>query len=251
MDCHRPRRRTLLHLAASLLAPATAHALEGLAAIETKRFGIVGTMSDGNDYRIGGFPATQIAPSWAITAGHVAPAVGKRYVDDYGQAKIVGVTRLTTTAPTEPPFGGALRDDLALLRLAEPIAAPYLPRLIDDARLQQRHADIEFTLVSNNPGLHARRTGHGSLRVLTRRRGYDYLIVGSRDLQLVPGDSGSALFLGHLADSDAWSILAGVASARTTDTAGQHLAVYARIGAHRSALDALVGESGQRLNWVG
>jgi hypothetical protein len=250
MVCRAARRRTLQQLSILLCAAPAARALEGLAAVATRRFGIVGTMTESHDGAAGGFPATQIAPSWVITAAHVAPPIGRRFVDDFGAAPIGAVTRLSTAAPTQPPFDGALRDDLALLRLVTPIAAPYFPRLIEDPGLERQRAGVVLTLVSNNPGLAQRRTGQGMLRTLTRRRGYDFMVVVPRGLRLVGGDSGSPLFLGRLADSNGRSILLGVASARSTDPAGLDIGVYSRIGAHRPALDALVGESGERLIWL-
>jgi len=249
MVCRIARRRTLQQIAGWLLLPAAAGALEGPAALATRKFGLVGTLADAQDAQQRGFPATQIAPSWIITAAHVPLDLGRRFAHDFGWALAAAVSRLSTTAPTQAPFDGAVRDDLALIRLATPILTPYLPRLMDDGILQRQPAGGDLTMVSNNPGLRDRRSGFAGLRAFTRRQGYDFLIVGPRGLQLASGDSGSPLFLGHLTDTDADSVLVGVASARSTDQAGRDIAVYSRLGPHRAALDALVGESGERLRW--
>jgi hypothetical protein len=249
MDRRTGRRRALQSLVALALAPASGRALDGADAAPTRQFGVVGSFCAPQDTARNGFPGTQIAPSWVLTAAHVAPAAGRRYVNDFGDALVAETVGLARGAPTQPPFDGALRDDLVLVRLAAAIPTPYLPRLMDDEAFLRRRANSDFTLVSNNPRLQARRVGYGALRAVTRRSGFDFLIIASRRVQLAGGDSGSALFLGHLARADGDSVLVGVASARSTDQDGASIAVYTRVGVHRGALDAAVGAAGEQLTW--
>jgi len=228
----------------------SADALDGRAAFATIRFGVVGTVSSGAPSG-GGFSATQIAPSWAVTAAHIAPAVGLSFRNDFGNSTVAEILSFPTRAPTDSPLPGALRDDLVLVRLAAPIHALYLPQLADDATFLSRASPgLALTLVSNNPDAAHRRYGAAELAGVFNRIGYPLVVSIGKQLDVVRGDSGSALFLGRIKDANASSVLIGVASAQGSTAQGQSFGVYTRIGAYRAALDAAVAASGETLNWA-
>lgn len=228
-----------------------AAALEGFGVWSTPNFGIVGTFSKASSPAAQGFSGIQIAPSWIVTAAHVAPTVDSFFTNHYGAAAVAGIVRAQTTAPSDSPLPGAPRDDLALVRLTSPIAAPYLPRLLDDEMLMHRRANPDAcTLVSNNPGLSHRYAGFARVQALIRREGYEFVLAEGDGVNLVSGDSGSAMFLGFLRHASVEAVLFGVASARTVDKKGQNIGVYARVGAHRKMMDEAMAGSGQRLSWL-
>jgi hypothetical protein len=227
-----------------------ASALEGFATSATTRFGIVGSVA-GEGTNPEGFSATQIAPSWAVTAAHIAPPPGRSYSNDFGSSTVAEIISFPTRAPTEPPVKGAWRDDLVLLRLATAIRAPYLPQLADDDVLaRQGSVGMAVTLVSNNPDPAHRRFGAAQVAGFIRRAGYPLLLSRGQQVDVMVGDAGSALFLGRLSDSDGSSVLLGVASSGGATEQGLNLGVFTRIGAYREFLDAAVAASGERLQWA-
>jgi len=256
----RPQRAwqaALLALAgAAALHAGPTDALEGGFRAPRGHFGIVGCFALSRADLGSGFSGVQVAPRWVLTAAHVAPPVGAIFVDDYGMSGVAEVVRFSNKAPASTPLKGAISDDLALVRLAAPIASPYFPRLADDGSLPSEgrlsaaaHSHLLLTLASNNPSIKSRRYGFAAFAGLYRAPGYDFLVVASGNTALVAGDSGSPLFVSQLLDTDQDSILAGIASGQTRSTDGVSIGVYTRIGAYRALLDAAVGSSGETLRW--
>jgi hypothetical protein len=56
------------------------------------------------------------------------------------------------------------------------------------------------------------------------------------------------MFLGHISDTDAFSVLLGIASSQMA-FGSAHMGVYTRVGAYRPLLDQAVQASGERLRW--
>jgi hypothetical protein len=253
-------KRALVRQQAALLALAAfAHAAPALEAglkSPPKHFGVVGSFALTRAALGSGFTGVQIAPKWVLTAAHAAPPVGAIFVDDFGMSGVAEVLTFPSKVPTQTPLAGALRDDLALVRLAAPIPSPYFPRLADDSALPGQgaltaaaYSSIRTTLVSNNPSMTARRFGLAHFHELLRAPGYDFLLVASDKVALVAGDSGSPIFLGQLNDTDQHSVLAGVATAQSKSSTGSSLGIYTRVGPYRALLDAAVQASGEKLRW--
>jgi len=248
------RRAALLALA-PLFAQGTS-ALEGGAKAPHGHFGIVGSFALNRAGLGTGFSGVQIAPKWVLTAAHAAPPPGAIFVDDCGMSGVAEVLTFPFKVPTQTPLAGALRDDLALVRLAAAVECPYFPRLADDTALPApgvlpsgAYSVIQTTLVSNNPSMTARRFGHAQFLGLFRVPGYDLLLIASDKVALVVGDSGSPVFLGHLSDTDQESVLAGVASAQGKGIGDRALGIYTRVGPYRALLDGAVEATGEKLRW--
>jgi len=230
-------------------------ALEGGRVAAARQFGIVGTIAASRSQIGRGFPAVQIAPSWVLTAAHVAPSSGAIFANAYGIAGISAVMTFPTKAPTVSPIPGAPRDDLALVHLAKAIQGPYFPRLADEGLLPRApFAAGAATLVSNNPSLNRRRYGFATVEVPAPAIGYSLAMctagADADGAYLVQGDSGSPLFLGRIHDADDSTILAGIASGRLIDPSGAHLSIYTRVGPYRQLLDKAVEGSGEKIRWT-
>lgn len=253
------RKRELVGSMAATLAvvlAGAASALDGGSKAPHGHFGVVGSFAPTRSALGSGFSGVQIAPRWVLTAAHVAPAVGAIFVNDYGMSGVAEVLTFPLKVPTQTPLVGALRDDLALVRLAVPIASPYFPRLADDVSLPgpgslsaKAYSGFQTTLVSNNPSIGARRFGSARFEGLFRAPGYDFLLVVGDSVALVGGDSGSPAFLGRLNDADGESVVAGVATGQSKATNGAALGIYTRAGPYRRLLDAAVEASGERVRW--
>jgi hypothetical protein len=233
-------------------------ALEGAMPAIARHFSVVGTISPRAGPVGQGFSAVQVAPRWAVTAAHIAPAAGWVFASDSGLSGIVEVLTFPSSAPTRSPIEGVPRDDIALLRLGRAISSPYYPRLADDSYLAPilRTAPMA-TLVSNNPGLKERRFGFVHLEFLKEVAGYSLAIATGLDgagsahgAYVVPGDSGSPVFMGHLLNSSEASILVGIASSEIVDHAGGRHSVYSRVGAVRGQLDEAVRSNAETLRWA-
>jgi len=238
-----------------LLASSSAWALEGGQAAAPRHFGVVGTIAATRAQIGHGFPAVQIAPSWVLTAAHVAPPAGAVFADEFGISGISDVLTFPTQVPTVSPVPGALRDDLALVHLAKAIPGPAFPRLADEAFLPRAPLPAGFaTMVSNNPSLNRRRYGYASLQVPGPVAGYGLALCTSGadadSAYLARGDSGSPVFAGRLRDTNDLSILIGIASAQASAFSGTHMNVYTRVGPYRRLLDRAVEASGEHLRWT-
>ena len=238
-------------VAAAIALGPTCLALEGGQPASPRHFGVVGSIAPSRSAIGSGFTAIQIAPKWVLTAAHVAPQPGAIFVNDYGMSGVSEVLLFSNRVPTVSPVPGALRDDLVLLRLASPISSPYFPQLADEATLRHGRWQVGVaTLVSNNPTLKSRRFGAAAIELTSSVPGYSFALSIAPDVRIVVGDSGSAMFLGRLSDTDASSVLIGIASAQASSPTGQQVGVYTRVGAYRELLDQAVQASGEHLSWT-
>ena len=238
------------------LCAQTALALEGGEKSPHGHFRVVGSFALDRSSIGSGFSGVQIAPKWVLTAAHAAPPVGAIFVDDCGMAGVAEVLTFPMKVPAQTPLPGALHDDLALVRLAAPVPCPYFPRLAEDSALPPPGIFVAIgqsgggaTLVSNSPSMAAQRFGFARVEGVFRAPGYDFVVVASKEVALIAGDSGSPLFLGRVADTDRESVVAGVATGQTRNGAGLALGVYTRVGPYRPLLDTAVEASGERLRW--
>jgi len=229
----------------------TGAALEGGQAAAPRHFGIVGSISATRSDIGHGFSGVQIAPTWVLTAAHVAPTAGAIFANDFGISGITSVQTFPTRVPTRAPLPGALRDDLALVHLAAPIRCPYFPRLADETAIPYGPGQaLLATLVSNNPALNRRRFGAVSIESALPVPGYSFAVSSGNDIAVAAGDSGSPMFLGHISDTDATSVLVGIASAQASRPSGQPLGIYTRVGAYRYQIDQAVQASGEHVQWT-
>jgi secreted trypsin-like serine protease len=236
---------------AAAAAGQTCVALDGGQAALPHHFGVVGSIAQDRTAIGHGFSGVQIAPMWVLTAAHVAPQPGAIYANEFGVSGVSEVLTFATRVPTISPVPGALRDDLALVHLSSPIRSPYFPRLADeDRRPHAQWPAAVATLVSNNPSLSQRRYGASPIELTPPVPVYGLALSVADDVRLVAGDSGSPMFMGHLADTDGSSVLIGIASAQASLPSGKHLGVYTRVGAYRHQLDRAVQVSGEHLRWT-
>ncbi|KQV96166.1 trypsin-like serine protease [Pelomonas sp. Root1237] len=232
---------------AGVTAAAPAMALVG--GIATTEFGQVAS-------------GVQVLPNWVITARHLGYEVGDTFSNGFGSA--------TVAARYDAASGGFPMDDIALLRLETPIAAPSLSLVTDTLSANASYA-IDATLT----------TGHNQLP-----RGYGFSQVreywptvdpdGAGPLAAVPvhwliaytdgytqpyvqgGDSGGGLFLGQVSSLASGASLWGIASGYVADQdANGHdihpRSAYVQLSSYRSWLDAtLAGDPAdmQMLGWM-
>jgi len=189
----------------------------------------------------------QVLPNWVITARHLGYEVGDSFSNGFGSA--------TIAARYDATSGAFPMDDIALLRLETPIAAPSLTLVAATLDANTSYA-IDATLT----------TGHNQLP-----RGYGFSQVreywplvdpdGAGPLAAVPvhwlvayadgftgpfvqgGDSGGGLFLGQVTSLAGGAPLWGIASGYIADHDGAGHEVhprsaYVQLSSYRSWLDA-------------
>lgn len=204
----------------------------------------------------------QVLPNWVITARHVGLGIGDTFSNGYGSA--------TIAARYDAATGAFPLDDLALLRLNTPIAAPSLNLVANTLQAGGNHA-IDATLTT---GLNQVPRGYGFSQVREFWPQVDpddagplapvnaHLLVVYTDGFGPPyvqgGDSGGGLFLGHVSSLAAGAPLWGIASAYIADedANGNDLhprSGYVQLASYRPWLDATLAADladGQTLNWV-
>lgn len=193
----------------------------------------------------------QIAPNWVLTARHVGLQPGDSFANGYGSSLIA--------ARYEAGDGMLLSNDLALLRLATPIAAPEL-QLNASLLAPGAGYDIAATIVTGANQV-PRGYGFTSIREVWDQADVDdagpggpvtvnYLVTGLGLPYVESGDSGGALFLGHVTAADA--PLWGITSARIDD-AGQHGSAFVQLVSYRGWIDATLAADpadAQLVQWV-
>jgi hypothetical protein len=218
--------RTIAALAlAATLAPA--HAISN--GSSSTGFGSVGV-------------GVQVAPNWVFTAQHLAPGVGIPYSNAYGSRTVAAVY-------TAPGSTGFPANDFALLRLAPAAsAAPFLP--VNGSLVPYgQFAPWNVTLASP-AGAAAGSRIYGFSTISESLLTYtdtgfnppvtstvNWLMSYDTRVHVQGGDSGTALFAGHVTDS---SVLMGIASALITDDPGLVAlgSAYVQPAAFRSWIDA-------------
>lgn len=229
---------TLALFCLSMFPGTPAHALRG--GETSGGFAWVGTLSTGGD-------GVLIAPNWVLTAAHVA-RTGGSFQTAAGSAAVTAVFKAGTL--------GFPDDDLALLYLGSALDPGAFPALLG-AVLTPTDALAygTVTLVAAQDA-DTRQYVHSSLVTaypdITTDDGVThstwYAVAGSRTdtLPLLQGgDSGSALFSGHLhADDDA--TLMGIASA----TCNTRYSCFVQPAAYRVWMDSTMSTSGQGAQWT-
>lgn len=204
----------------------------------------------------------QVLPNWVLTARHVGLGVGATYRNGYGSAVVAA--RYNAAAGAFP------RDDLALLRLATPIAAPSLSLVADTLAAAGSFAlDATLTTGANQSprgyGFSQVREfwplldpdGSGPLTTVTT----NWLMVhtdGFTTPYVQGGDSGGGLFLGHVTSLAGGAPLWGIASAYVADedANGNDIrprSAYVQLASYQSWLDTTLAADAtdaQTLNWV-
>lgn len=220
---------------------------------------------------VGGTPTTefgqvrlgvQVLPNWVITAHHLNYGVGSTFSNGYGSSVVAAAYNFSSAAFPN--------DDLTLLRLATPIAAPSLS-LLDTVLTAGTGYAIDATLTT---GLNQSPRGYGFSQV----REFSPLIDPDDDGPLTAvsanllitytgnyggpyvqgGDSGGGLFLGHVTSLAGGAPLWGIASASITDKDADGHDInfrsgYVQLGSYRSWLDATLAADttdAQSLAWV-
>lgn len=241
-----PLKATLLPMAVLLAAALPAQAIVG------------GTSTTDFRHVASG---VQITENWVLTARHVGLTKGGSFADGYGSALIAERYDLGG--------GPVLVNDLALLRLATPIAgAPALNLLSDLLPVGPLAAPLAVTIAT------------GSNQV---PRGYAFAglakVVDQIELKVqgVPGtypanwllsynadhsapyvehdDSGGGLFLGHVGDS-AGAVLMGISSAQLQFSAaegGGFGSGFVQLAAYRQWIDTTLANDladNQMVSWV-
>jgi hypothetical protein len=175
--------------------------------------------------RIGKGTAELIAPSWAITAAHVAKpkavTPGKRHVQiNFGGHK-AGVVK-AYVAP---------QGDLALVRLKTPMNAWPKVALLDKP-LTKKDGVIKFTLVGHSGGLHFHRDRRARGMGLNARH-----VTTKKDNPGKAGDSGGAWVIERKDQHVLFAVIHGGG-------------VGTQPAALRKWIDQTMKKSGEKANWV-
>jgi hypothetical protein len=180
----------------------------------------------------------QITDSWVLTARHVSYAQGGSYSNGYGSA--------TIAARYDLGGGPTLVNDLALLRLATPIAAPALTLLADLPPVQVFNPRPDVTIATGSNQEPRGYAFAGLAEVIDEVdvgttkapnvQTVHWWVVYNAD-QTAPyvqgGDSGGGLFWGHVTDSTG-SLLMGITSAQLTFDNGGFGSGFVQLAAYRS-----------------
>lgn len=233
-------------LCTAVVAPA--HAIVG--GTDTSSFGQVAS-------------GVQIAPNWVLTARHLGYSAGSSYSNGYGSATVAAVYDAGTGSY---PFA-----DLTLLRLDTAINAPTI-ELNATALPEGSSYAIDATIV----------TGHNQVPrgyAFTTVREFQSMIDPDGDGPLGPveanylityptgfgapyvegGDSGGALFLGHVTDATgANAPLWGITSAQIYDLDAQghpidYASGFVQVASYRSWIDATMmadATDAELANWT-
>lgn len=187
----------------------------------------------------------QITENWVLTARHLGIAVGDTFTDGYGSAT-VGARYALGNGPT-------LVNDLVLLRLNTPIAAPALQLLSVAMPVGPLASPLAVTIATGrNP---VRSYGQTTLAMVVDTVALNVSgvpgIYGVNWLQTYDarlgtpyvqgGDSGGGLFLGHVEDS-AGAVLMGISSAQVQfkDPSGGGIgfaSAFVQLAAYRDWID--------------
>jgi len=202
----------------------------------------------------------QITENWVLSARHVGIGVGDTFSDGYGSA-IVGARYALGGGPT-------LVNDLVLLRLTTPIAAPALSLLSDVLPAGSFASPLAVTIAT---GRNQVPRGYGQTELAEVADAVELDVNGVSGSYAVNwlvtydalhgapyvqgGDSGGGLFLGHVLDS-AGAALMGITSAQVQfDSAGGggFGSAFVQLAAYRSWIDdtmRLDTTDSQMARWV-
>lgn len=187
---------------------------------------------------------TLIAPTWAVTAAHVAARLSAGGRIEFGERRYA-VTRTVIHPEGSAPAGRPPEVDLALIELAEPVTG------ITPALLYDETAELGKTLFIVGYGDYGL-AGKGFQRSDGRRRAVTNVVddAGPRRIFMRfdappngsplegvggPGDSGGPAFI----EKDGRLYLAGVSSASMDGKPGTYgvVDVYTRVGSYRAWIE--------------
>jgi hypothetical protein len=188
----------------------------------------------------------QVTDSWVLTARHLGYTAGGSYGNGYGSAVIAARYDLGS--------GPTLVNDLALLRLASPIAAPALALLADLLPVGSPSPPLAVTIAT---GSNQVPRGYAFAELAEVIDQVDVGTATSPNMQPVRwllaynagnsapyvqgGDSGGGLFWGHVNDSTG-SLLMGITAAQITFDGGGFGSGFVQLAAYRSWITATMDE---------
>jgi hypothetical protein len=179
----------------------------------------------------------QITDNWVLTASHLNYAVGSTFTDGYGSATVAA-----TYVVGPGPFPA---DDLTLLRLAAPIAAPQLQVLSNVVPAGTFATPVPVTIATGQnqtPRGYAfadLREVRTSTNTVSGPVAVNWLVTYSATLgapYVEGGDSGGGLFLGQVTDSNGGALM-GITSAQLQGGVGQYGSAFIQLAAYRSWID--------------
>lgn len=236
-----PTWATALTCATGLvLTTLPAHALEGGTA--TSNFAVVG--------EIGGTSGVLITDNWVLTAAHVAKSVSpgsSTFSSSLGTSVIDQVVLFSNEG-----FPG---NDIALVRLSTSISGEHAV-LNDTVILNSQVSTLgPLTAASaqnQQPNGYVSTTATAATitdEIDSGLNTVNWLLTQGGTVQ--GGDSGSALFLGQVTDSNG-AVLLGIASALISfDDGSPSLSGYVQVSAYKSWIDTTLSTYGtQQANWV-
>jgi hypothetical protein len=227
---------------ATLTAPMAAHALVN--GTDTSSYGAVG--------EIGSATGVLIADNWVLTAGHVADATA------VGTGSFVTLTG-SSVIDAAYVFSDAAfpNNDIGLLHLSSPITGVSTPVLSDQTlnttrQLNALGALTVVTAQNQSPNGVGSVSANSLMKTYVDADGISYTtnwLVTNGEVSVEGGDSGSALFLGAVADS-ANAVMLGVASADITDSNNNPLSAFVLLAPYKAWITSTMASSGQTAKWV-
>jgi hypothetical protein len=212
-----------------------------------------------------GFFGMQVAPDWVLTAHHVAAAFFPLntstipFNNGFGERAVIE----RFDAPGAGPFPA---NDVSLLRLApgSGLGALFYQPISTDLFADGTFPALNVTIASAANSPLARAYGHTTVTEFATQIDPDdggplgpvtanYLLSFDNSVYVQGGDSGGALFLGHVLDSTG-ALLLGLSSAQLGEE-GQPPAGsgFVQLAAYRGWIDATLSAAAgntQQLQWV-
>jgi hypothetical protein len=201
---------------------------------------------------------TLVAPTWAVTAAHVASGLAPGNQIEFGQRRYP-IKRVVIHPEGAAPMGRPPEVDLALIELAEPVTG-IAPALLYDGT-----GELGRTVVIVGYGDYGL-AGKGFQRADGRRRAVTNVVddAGPRRIFMRfdappngsqfegvggPGDSGGPAFI----EQNGRLYLAGVSSASMDGKPGTYgvVDVYTRVGTYKAWIERTMQASGVRLSPAG
>jgi MYXO-CTERM domain-containing protein len=201
----------------------------------------------------------QVTPNWVLTASHLTYSPGSSFSDGYGSSTVAAVYHYSVN--------GFPEDDLTLLRLDTAIAAPSLS-VNATALAAGTGYNVDATIVT---GLNQVPRGYAFATVREFVPLVDpddagplapvsanWLLTGPGDPYVESGDSGGALFIGHVTDANSLTPLWGITSSQLYDedesgNRSNYRSGFVQLANYRSWIDAtMAGDLAdtQQISWV-